>query len=267
MKARIRGIQSFMGKFGFQFGCHLRKRLLPRTDNLSKTIQKPETSAVEAQSLAESFLSVLVSDRSDETFQLFWERVQLSKVDLDVDDTQVSRKRKVLSRFESGERESYLYHENPGDKYKQVYYEATDRVTACIRERFEQKDYQVCAKMQEILLSAVHKQECSEDDDSCVYSFYGDDFCKARWKDQLRLLPTMATDHAYNLPNMTIADFIRFIQSLSAAECHFLSEVATLTKLMLVCERSFSSLKRLETYLRFTMADEKVISPHGSSCS
>ena len=56
----------------------------------------------------------------------------------------------MLSRFESGERESYLYHENPGDKYKQVYYEATDRVIACIRERFEQKDYQVYAKMQEI---------------------------------------------------------------------------------------------------------------------
>ena len=55
---------------------------------------------------------------------------------------------------------------------------------------------------------------------------------------------------------MTITDFIRFIQSLSASERHFLSEVATLTKLMLlepatnaVCERSFPSLKRLKTYL------------------
>ena len=40
----------------------------------------------------------------------------------------------------------------------------------------------------------------------------------------------MATDHGYNLPNMTIADFIRFTQSLSAANYHFLSEVAALTK-------------------------------------
>ena len=63
-------------------------------DNLSKTIQKLETSAIEAQSLAKNVLSVLVSDRSDESFQLFWEKVQLSKVDLDVDDVQVSKKRK-----------------------------------------------------------------------------------------------------------------------------------------------------------------------------
>ena len=89
------------------------------------------------------------------------------------------------SRFESGERESYHYHENPEDKYKKVYYEAFDRVIACIRERFEQKDYQMYAKMQEILLSAVHKQECSEDTVNCVHSFYGDDFCKARLKDRL----------------------------------------------------------------------------------
>ena len=79
-------------------------------------------------------------------------------MDLDVDDAQVSRKRKVPSRFGSGDRESYHSHENPGDKYKQVYYEAFDRVIACIRERFEQKDYQVYAKMQKILLSAVHNK-------------------------------------------------------------------------------------------------------------
>ena len=111
----------------------------------------------------------------------------------DVDDAQVSRKRKIPSRFQSGERESYHYHENPDDKYKQVYYEAFDRVIAYIKKRFEQKDYHVYAKMLEILLSVVRKQICSEDCLNCVHSFYGDNFCKARLKDQLRLLPTMAT--------------------------------------------------------------------------
>ena len=135
-----------MGKFGFLFGCHLGKLLLSQTYNLLKTIQKPETSAVKAQSLAKSLLSVLVTHLM-KSFQLFQERVQLSKVDLDVDDAQVSRKRKVPSRFESGKHESYHYHENPEDKYKQVYYGAFDRVIACIRERFEQKDYQMYAKM------------------------------------------------------------------------------------------------------------------------
>ena len=140
MKVCIRGVQSFMGKFGFLFDCHLGKLLLSQTENLSKTIQKPETSAVEAQSLAKSILSVLVSDRSVKAFSSFG-RVLLSKIDLDVDDAQVSTKRKVPSRFESSKQESYHYNENPENKHKRIYYEAFDRVIACIRERFDQKGY------------------------------------------------------------------------------------------------------------------------------
>ena len=52
MKARIWSVQSFMDKFSFLFGCHLGKLLLSQTENLSKTIQRPETSAVEAQTSA-----------------------------------------------------------------------------------------------------------------------------------------------------------------------------------------------------------------------
>ena len=89
-----------MDKFGFLFGCHLGKRLLSQTDNLSKTIQKPETSAVEAQSLTKSVLSVLVSDRSDERFQLSWQRLRLSKVDFNVDDTQVSKKEESVIKIQ-----------------------------------------------------------------------------------------------------------------------------------------------------------------------
>ena len=68
MKARIRGVQSFIAKVGFLFACHFGKHLLSQTDNLSKTIQKHETSAVEAQPLAKSVLSVLVSNQSNENF-------------------------------------------------------------------------------------------------------------------------------------------------------------------------------------------------------
>ena len=117
MNACIRSVQSFMGKLGFLSGCHLGKLLLSQTDNLSKTFKKTETSTIEVHSLAKGVLSVLLSDRSDESFQLFWERVQL----FDVDDAQVSRKRKVSSRFESSKRESHHYHENSENKHKQIY--------------------------------------------------------------------------------------------------------------------------------------------------
>ena len=61
MKAHIQGVKRFMDKFGFIFSCHLGKLLLSQAENLLKTIQKPEATAVEAQSLPKSVLSVPVS--------------------------------------------------------------------------------------------------------------------------------------------------------------------------------------------------------------
>lgn len=265
MKARIRGVQSYMKKFDFLFGCHLGKLLLSQTDNLSKTIQKPQTSAVEAQSLAKCVLSVLASDRSDERFQLFWDKVQLAKSDLDIDDAQIPRKRKISSKFETGERGTYFYDDKPENMYKRVYFEGFDSVIAFIKDRFEQEDYKIYAQMQGILLSAVHGQECPDNAVDAIETFYGEDFNKVQLKDQLRLLPTLAIHHGYEPGNMTIEDVIRFMQSLNMAQRHFVSEVNTITKLMLlapatnaVSERSFSALKRLKTYMRSTMRDDRL---------
>ena len=121
--------------------------------------------------------------------------------------------------------------------------------------------------MEEILLSAVYKQECLlEDVVNCAHSFFVSIlsmmtiFVKHDWKISFFSCQQWPQIMDKNLLNMTIADIIRLIQSLSAAECHFLSVVATLTKLVVltpatnvICECSFSILKRLKIYLRSTM--------------
>ena len=65
----------------------------------------------------------------------------------------------------------------------------------------------------------------------------------------------------YNTPRFDIADLLDFFQSLGNAHKLLLSEICTLSKLMLrlvmpvtnaVSERSFSGLKRVKTYLRST---------------
>ena len=46
MKARIQGVSSQMETFQFFFGMHLAKMVFKHTDNLSKTLQKPELSSL-----------------------------------------------------------------------------------------------------------------------------------------------------------------------------------------------------------------------------
>ena len=64
---------------------------------------------------------------------------------------------------------------------------------------------------------------------------------------------------------VSIHKLIKFIQSLSVTERQFLSEIM-LTKIMLLVpaatnainERSFSALRRLKTYLRSTISDQRL---------
>ena len=65
MKGRIHRCRNHNEKFNFAFGCDLSAKILKQTDNLSKTIQQKELSAVEAQELANAVIKTLVKYRCD----------------------------------------------------------------------------------------------------------------------------------------------------------------------------------------------------------
>ena len=59
MKARIIGVQVIMKSFYFYFSCQIGERLLGQTDNLSRTLQSRDLSAMNAISLAEVVIKTL----------------------------------------------------------------------------------------------------------------------------------------------------------------------------------------------------------------
>lgn len=93
--ARIRGVAAQMQSFDFFFGLVLGESLLCNTDNLSRTLQKKDFSAAEGQLTMEQTRRTLMSIRNDESFDLFWEKVNGMASDLDVDDPVLPRRRKV----------------------------------------------------------------------------------------------------------------------------------------------------------------------------
>ena len=94
MKARIRGVQAVMPTFDFLFGCELGIIILKQTDNLSRALQNNEISAAQGNALALDVVSTMAKDRSDASFDLFWERVSKRKEQLHVEDPKLPRKRK-----------------------------------------------------------------------------------------------------------------------------------------------------------------------------
>ena len=92
VKARIIGCQNQMSTFSFFFGICLGKRIFMITDNLSKTLQNKEMSAINSKKYAELTVKTLKNMRFEDEFKEFYKEV-MSK-DLPIDKSKIGRKRK-----------------------------------------------------------------------------------------------------------------------------------------------------------------------------
>ena len=156
--ARIRGVASQMQFF---FGLVLGEIPLRHTDNLSRTLQK-SCSASEGQIVADMTKRTLSGIRSEQNFDLFWEKVARMAADNDISDPVLPRKRKVPQRFEEGSAPPE-FHSAAKDLYRQVYYEALDLIVQAIGDRFDQPGYKTYCCLETLILKAVKREAFSEE--------------------------------------------------------------------------------------------------------
>lgn len=131
-----------------------------------------------------------------------------------------------------------------------------------VQRRFDQADLKIVKEIEVLLLNATNG-EVVQSLPSTVLDYVGNDFDQERLKCQLSLIPDMiktATDGRINKVThiRTIAD----IMQRSSIYRGMLSEVFKLLKLFFTfpvttatAEMSFSSLRRLKTFLRSQMSD------------
>ena len=244
--------------FSFFFGANLAELVLKHTDNLSKTLQSTSMSASEGAYIAAMTVKTLKLLRTDDQFTAFWDLVIKAQQEVEVCDPELPRRRKAPSRYDDGA---------PGDfprdcqaHYRQSYFEALDQVVNSIEDRFDQPDFHSYRQLEDLLMRTIRRESTQECFDFVV-KFYHNDF-------QLRLhLEILQATFPAELisPTLSFHDVSKYIQSLSDAERSLMSEVVTLLKLVLVLpstnavsERSFSAMRRLKSYLRTTMKQERL---------
>ena len=115
-----------MKSFKFLFCLILSEMILRHTDKLSQTLQQPMLSSVEGHEVAMLTVKTLEGLRTDDNFDLFWQKVEKTRDQLDVDEPQLARRRKVPRRFEQGSAPAE-FAVSPKDEYRRVYFEALDR--------------------------------------------------------------------------------------------------------------------------------------------
>lgn len=261
MKARIIGVQAQFKNFRYFFGVLLGELILKHSDNLSKTLQSPKLSASEGQRIATMTVKTLQSLRSDSNFDLFWRKAEITRQKLDVNEPELPRKRKLPKRFEDGNAEPE-FSSDCKQHFRQQYFEAIDLIVNSITGRLDQVGYKAYKNLQDLLINAI-KNEPYEEELSFITSFYGNDIDPSQLKLHLQILATNFPKES--IPSLTVFDIKDYIVSLSLAERALMSQVCTILELILVLpstnavsERSFSALRRVKTYLRSTMGQERL---------
>ena len=233
------------------------------TDNLSKALQKQSLSAAEAQDLARLTNETLKSFRTDEAFELFFQLVEHLGNNVGADGPTLPKKSKTPKRYEIGEGEGY-HSPTVSEHYRRLYFEAIDLVISGINDRFDQPGYAIYQNLEALLLKAANNEDYSTEL-SEVTAFFVNDIDEGELQSQLLIFTTKFATECQSGKKITLVEILSFLRSLSEGQRAFFSQVCTIARLLLVLpstnavsERSFSSMRRLKSYLRSTMGQARL---------
>ena len=118
--------------------------------------------AAVGSAIAHDVIKTLSKDRNDGAYELFWECVLKRKEELSVQDPKLLRQKKLPRKLDDSNAETYHFPSIPKDHYRQIYFQALDTATNCIKERFGQPDFQKYVLLQEMFLKAIKGQQCEK---------------------------------------------------------------------------------------------------------
>ncbi|XP_038055179.1 uncharacterized protein LOC119727383 [Patiria miniata] len=259
-KARVQGVASQMQKFEFFFGLSLVAVVLANADSLSTTLQKRELSACESQRIASMTVNALRSIRSDDSFKMFWAKVLRESKQNDVGAPVLPRRRSTPKKLEEcyGGVAAPEYPSTPHAYFRQIYYQALDLAVTSITDRFEQPDFKIYSHCEQLLLLAMSGADY-QTELTTVVQFFNEDFTEEMLKAHLQLLKGSVSSC------QMISELVKECQQLHPGQRDLMSEVIKLIKLLptapatnATSERSFSTLRRIKTYLRSTMKQTRL---------
>ena len=261
VKSRINGVASKMKEFDFLFGLMLAERILKHTDNLSKTIQATTMPAVEARGLSKLCIQLFKKIRTEDCFDQFWELTKSTQCLLHVKDSALPRARKRPLRYEDGTGEAY-HPSTPKNHYRQIYFQCLDGAIMTVDNRFNQKDFIMYSKLEELIIKAATKTDYTQQLQEVV-KFFGADFVASDLETHLELLGEMKIEVSGE--KLSFNDIHQHFKSLSTMQLSLVSQVTFFVKLILlmpatnaVLERSALAMCRVKTYLHSTMTQSRL---------
>ena len=255
------GLVKAMLEFQFVLGLHTMKVIFSNTNSLASYLQGHEVDVMVAKATCEATIKTLSKCREEEMFSLIWKKAQktaksISEIAPNMEEVKTFKRQKKPSKRlqallgETPEVQPILFTDIQRGRIE-VYYDALDRVLSEMKERFASRDTSILTSSADIVVG-----KATEESFKAVSNFYNIDADV--------LMGETAIFHNLENVNLKTANQVvnyLYTNSLDETLPHFTEVVTTLAAIPATscsAERSFSCLRRLKTYLRSTMGQDRL---------
>ena len=259
--AKGRGLLSQMESFDIFFSLKLGHLVFSAAEQFSINLQAKDTTVGEGLKGAKLLSSYYSSMRNEEKFSAFYSSV-LSSSEGITDGPVLPRYRRRPRRLEDGDNPHRFA--TPEDMYRQIFFEVLDYSCGEIENRFAQSDLATVSSLETFLLDKANGNSSVEF--PALLSQYVSKQGIVQLKAQASMLPgaiqsvssgsvkqvtsVRTVCEALN-QNKMVKEMLSIIHKLVVIYLTFPVTSAT-------AERSFSSLRRVKTYLRSTMTSQRL---------
>ena len=249
------GYIALMEKFTTYFGLKLSHLVFGATEQLSLTLQYRDINAQEVSMAVSAAVRFLQRQRSDSAYDAFYQST-VKEAEAYTQEPTVPRQKRVPRRLDDGA-EGHHY-ASPHDYFKQQYYEVLDLMLNEIDRRFDQPTFMILRDIEKLIVESCNGTDSEVKLPSTIDSMYATDLKLDSLKIQLRMLPdlvrTANKDHEMQIRKVTS---INTVCELSEVD-RLLHIYLTVPLTSATAERTFSTLRRLKTYLRSAMMQKRL---------
>ena len=260
---RANGIFALMERFSTYFGLKFAILIFSITEQMSIHLQKQEGTTEDGYFIVDTSLRALKKLRTDNKFHSFFNTVKEEAKDI-CDPPVLSRQRRLPQRIDGGA--SPHMFTSVEEFYKKEYFQAIDSITGDLENRFQQEGFSIIRKVEYLLLDSANGKEAVIPDE--IHTFYNTDIDFQKLELQLQLLPDAIKAVPLQGIAVTQVTKIQTICDVFQEQSSLKVMLSEIHKLILIyftvpittatAERSFSALKRIKTYLRNSMTQQRL---------
>ena len=265
---RANGLLSQLERFDTFIGLKLSHLVFSGTEQTSINLQKKDTSVQEALACVDLAISYLKRLRTDDSFRQFYSSA-VQQAEEFTSEPSLPRYRRPPKRLDDGSAPHSF--KSPEDYYRSHYFYVLDLISEEISDRFKQSSMLLPKEMENLLFKAANNADTSriEVPEAIISMYHEEDIHSRKLDNQLQMLPDLvnAFKKSQNLPKLTVTKVSTIADMLVTVPMakDMFSEIDKILQLYLTipvttctAERSFSSLRRIKTYLRSTMSEERL---------